>query len=70
MTRAPSDRLLVHRNPLWMFFSAGPWAATAYLAKVAAAQPHRKVARSLPGPRIDPLAAAEQMPAEPGPLIA
>jgi hypothetical protein len=27
----PGGRLRVHRNPLRMFFSAGPWAATAYL---------------------------------------
>jgi hypothetical protein len=40
----------------------------AYLI-VAAARLHRTVARSLLGPRIDPLAAAKRMLAAPGPLI-
>ncbi len=31
MTAAPGGRLRTYRNPLRMFFSAGPWAATAYL---------------------------------------
>jgi hypothetical protein len=31
MRTPPSDRLRIHRNPLRMFFSTGPWAATAYL---------------------------------------
>ncbi len=29
---APASRLRVHRNPLRMFFSTGPWVATAYLS--------------------------------------
>ena len=32
MTGGQADRLTVHRNPLRMFLSLGPWAATAYLA--------------------------------------